>query len=348
MSATDQTGAETTNETLDETLDRLGADQHGVVTRAQLLAEGLTRRMVERRVRSKRLRVVHHGVYQVGPTLAPRGREMAAVLACGPGSFVSYRSAGGLWQILARTGASAPVVAPVVGPVDVTVVGRDAGRRRGIRAHRVARLTAEEVTLIDGIPVTSPARTILDLARILDGREMERALARAERRELFSRAELASLIERHRGRPGMKGLARLCRDLGGPALTRSEAEIRFLELVRSSGIAVPEVNVMVLGYEIDFFWRSAGLAVEVDGFAFHSSWHQVEADRRRDTRLAAAGIQVIRITWRQIVDVPTRTIVDLARILERRTVEPARAALRTEARGRRRRRVAGTDIEGAP
>jgi very-short-patch-repair endonuclease len=342
MTAIEQGVVETRSETIDETIDRLAADQHGVVGRAQLLAAGLTRRMVEVRVRSKRLRLVHRGVYQVGPTLAPRRREMAAVLACGPGSFVSYRSAAWLWEIVARPGAVAGVE-----PVDVTVIGRDAGRRRGIRAHRVGRLTEEEATVIERIPVTSPARTVLDLARILDGRELERAVARAERRALFSRDELASLIERHGGRPGMKGLARLVRDLGGPALTRSEAEIRFLDLVRSCGIAVPEANVMVLGYEIDFFWRSAGLAVEVDGFAFHSSRRQIEADRRRDTRLAAAGIQVIRVTWRQIVDVPIRTMVELAQALERKAVELAREAPRTDGRGRRRR-AAGTDIEGAP
>jgi very-short-patch-repair endonuclease len=338
----DETRSENRSESIDETIDRLAAEQHGVVTRAQLLAAGLTRRMVEGRVRSKRLRLVHRGVYQVGPTLVPRVREMAAVLACGPGSFVSYRSAGWLWEILARAGA-----ASVDAPVDVTVVGRDAGRRRGIRRHRVARLTAVEASVIERIPVTSPARTILDLARILDGRELERAMARAERRALFSRDELSSLIERHRRRPGMKGLVRLIRDFGGPALTRSEAETRFLELVRSCGLAVPEVNVMVLGYEIDFFWRPSGLAVEVDGFAFHSSRRQIEADRRRDTRLAAAGIQVIRITWRQIVDVPARTMVELAQALERKAVEPARAGPRTDGRGRRRR-TAQNGHRGSP
>jgi hypothetical protein len=126
-----------------------------------------------------------------------------------------------------------------------------------------------------------------------------------------------TLIERHRGRRGIWWLARLIRDLGGPALTRSEAEIRFLELVRSSGLPLPLVNVVVNRYEVDFLWRSARIAVEVDGFAFHSLRRRFESDHRRDTRLAAAGIQVIRITWRQIVDAPTRTMLDLGRAIDR-------------------------------
>lgn len=294
---------------IDETVDGLAAGQHGLVTRAQLLASGLTHRMIARRVRSKRLRPLHRGVYQAGPVMADRGREMGAVLACGPGSAVSYRSAGWLWEILARPADAEPV--------DVTVVGRDRRRRPGIRSHRVERLAAEETTGIEGIAVTTPARTVVDLASLRDRQELERAVARAERRELTTREELSSLIERHRGRPGIPWLATLIRDLGGPALTRSEAESRFLDLVRSSGLPPALVNVVVGGYEVDFLWPSAGIAVEVDGFAFHSSRRRFESDHRRDTRLAAAGIQVIRITWRQIVDAPTRTMVDVGRALDR-------------------------------
>lgn len=297
------------NHSIDETIDGLAAGQHGVVTRAQLLAAGLTPRMVWRRVRSKRLRPLHRGVYQAGPVMAARAREMAAVLACGPGSAVSYRSAGWLWDILAPPAAGEPV--------DVTVVGRDRSRRPGIRSHRVERLAPNEGTGIEGIPATTAGRTVVDLASVLDRQELERAVARAERREIVTREELSSLIERHRGRPGIPWLATLIRDLGGAALTRSEAEIRFLALVRSSGLPPPLVNVVVGGYEVDFFWPSAGIAVEVDGFAFHSSRRRFESDHRRDTRLAGEGVQVIQITWRQIVDAPTRTMLDLGRALDR-------------------------------
>lgn len=302
---------------IDEVIDGLASRQHGLVSRGQLLAAGLTPRMVGRRVAGKRLRPVHRGVYQAGPILPARGGAMAAVLACGPRSLVSCDSAGWLWEIRPRPAAGAPV--------DVTVCGRDRNRRPGIRVHRVARLAPDEATAVDGIPVTAPGRTILDLARVLDRRSLERAVALAERRELVTRKRLASLLARHHGRPGVAWLATLIRDHGGASLTRSEAESRFLELVRSVGLPRPQTNARVARYEVDFLWASAGLAVEVDGFAFHSSRRQFESDHRRDSRLAAAGIHVIRFTWRQIVDTPARSMVELAQALEKkRPHEPLR------------------------
>jgi very-short-patch-repair endonuclease len=287
----------------------LAARQHGVATRAQLIGVGLTPAQVRQRIRSKRFRLLHRGVYLVTGVRMPRTREMAAVLACGPGSVVSHRSAAALLGLLPHPREPAPV--------DVTVPGSDRGRRSGVRAHRVTSLGPDQVTEADGIPVTSAPRTILDLASVSSGRELERALARAERRELTNRAELMSLTADQRARRGIRGLRALLLDEGRGALTRSEAEERFLVLVRRAQLPAPEVNVVVSGYEIDFLWRTERLAVEVDGFAHHSSKATFESDRRRDATLLARGFRVVRITWRQITDEPEAVLVRLAQALAR-------------------------------
>lgn len=295
------------NRSTDERVAEVAAAQHGVVTRAQAIGAGLTPRMIAGRLRSGRLRSVHRGVYRIGPLSPPRSREMSAVLACGPGAVVSHRSAAWLWDLVSPPAAT--------WPVDVTVPGRDRSRRPGIRAHRVAALGAADTAMVEGIPVTAPVRTVVDLARVVVSGELERAVARAERQGLVTRGELSALIVRYRGRPGLPRLRAVVEGAGGPALTRSEAESLFLRLVRKVGLPAPEVNVTVQGYELDFLWPSAGIAVEVDGFAFHSSRPVFESDRRRDLRLAAAGIQVIRVTWRRLVDEPGATMVELGQTL---------------------------------
>lgn len=297
------------------------ARQHGVVTRAQLVEVGLTPDAIDGRVRSKRLRPLHRGVYVpgslVGPLLPPRAREMAAVLACGPGATVSHGSAASLWSITPERGDGLPV--------HVTVPGDRT--RPGIRVHRVRTLAAEETAVLDGIPVTTPARTLLDLAAHLRARDLEQAIARAERLDLTDARELLALLERRRPRRGVRLLRSLIGEGGRPALTRSAAEERFLGLTRQGKLPVPEANARVAGFEVDFLWRSEAVAVEVDGFAYHSSRRTFESDRQRDAELAARGIQVVRVTWRQITGEPHAVLVRLARTL-------ALAEARREANGR--------------
>lgn len=287
----------------------LASRQHGLVTRTQLLGIGLTSRVVDGRVKAKRLWPVHRGVYQVGPVVPPHAREMAAVLACGPGAVVSHRSAAALWQLLPRGGESAPV--------EVTIPRRDRGRRPGIRAHRVPALEAADVAVVEGVPVTTPGRTLLDLAFAASSRDLEHAVARAERKQLTSRRELAELIERHPKRRGVRALRALLQDGTEPAMTRSEAEAILLSLTRKARLPRPKVNVTVGRHEVDFLWRRERLVVEVDGFAFHSSQIQFENDRRRDAELAAQGYQVIRVTWRQLVNEREVVLALLVRTLTR-------------------------------
>ncbi|MGH2990597.1 MAG: hypothetical protein ACRDMA_12180, partial [Solirubrobacterales bacterium] len=162
----------------------------------------------------------------------PGARELGAVLACGPGAVVSHCAAAGLWKLLP--------VAPEV--IDVTVPGRDCRRTDGICVHRVVALDRRDVLKLGGIPVTAPARTILDLSAVVAPRELERALAEAQARHLVRRSELLSLLARVGPRPGVPALRPLLDPDASPALTRSEAEERFLALIRATELPHPEVN----------------------------------------------------------------------------------------------------------
>ena len=167
------------------------------------------------------------------------------------------------------------------------------GRRPNIRVHRVS-LTVADITTLEGIPVTSALRTLRDLSAVLTSRELERVLALAERQRRVDPETLRSLAAQHTGRPGAPLLRALLQIETEPALTRSEAEERFLALVRKAQLPAPETNVKLSGYEVDFLWRQERLVVEVDGFAFHSSREDFEADRRRDARLTARGLNDTR------------------------------------------------------
>ncbi len=299
----------------------LAASQHGVVTRAQLVALGLSSSAIGRRMRSGRLGVLHRGVYLVGPVAPPGAAEMAAVLATGEGAVVSHRSALHLWSgSPSPLPAGAPCTmhgAPPGGPappVDVTVAA-NRGRRPGIRVHRVPGLDPDERTLVEGIPVTTPARTLLDMAAVVGARELEHIVARAEREGQVTRDDLAALLARHPRKHGAGALRSVLEATGGPALTRSEAEARTLALLREAGLPPPETNVRVGPYELDVFWRTAGIAVEVDGFAHHATRPRFEGDRRRDAWLAASGITVIRLSWRQITERRTATAVQVGQAL---------------------------------
>jgi predicted transcriptional regulator of viral defense system len=264
----------------DQAVADLAACQHALVTRTQLLAAGLSPDAVRWRVRSRQLEPVQRGAYQVGPLAAPRAREMAAVLACGAGAVISHRSAAVLWQ-LCMDGDRARTV-------DVTVTRGDRGRRSGIRVHRV-RLRPQDVTTLDGIPVTALARTIFDLASEAGSRELRQAFALGSRQRDTIHAELRELIGRHRKRHGIPLLRALLDSEIPPAATRSEAEERFLDLVRTAQLPRPEVNARIERREVDFLWRPQRIVVEVDGFAFHSSRTRFERDRLRDAVLAARG-----------------------------------------------------------
>ncbi len=268
----------------------LAGRQHGVVTRGQLLAAGIERTLIDRRIRTGVLRVVHRGIYLFGPVEAPLGREQAAVLACGPDAFLQRASAAHIWGLTGAERRPHPVQ-----------VATPAGRRRrrpGIEVRSVEMIEARELTKFEGVPTTTPPRTLRDLAAEVHPGTLERAIAEAIARGLTTMAELRDLACRHAGRPGAGAFREVLQ--GGVSFTRSKAERLFLRLVRRAGMPDPKVNARVAGYEVDFFWPDRRLAVEVDGRAFHVSPRAFERDRLRDAELDAAGVRVLRVTWRQL------------------------------------------------
>lgn len=290
----------------DAVIAAIASRQHGVVARRQLFEAGVSSRMIEHRLKKGRLCGLYRGVYRVGPLRARHEREMAAVLACGETAVLSHGSAGAAWELLLCRNR-----------VEVSVQGGRRAPGPGVLVHRVGELGGDETTQFEGMPITTPTRTLLDLAGSVGGRELEQALAKAERRKLVDRGDIEELLARYPRRSGTRALHAVLAAGTGPALTRSEAESRFLTLVRKARLDAPEANVPVAGYEVDFLWRRARLVVEIDGFAFHSSSGAFERDRQRDAELAAAGFNVVRVTWRQLTREPEALLVRLGQALVR-------------------------------
>ena len=276
----------------DRIISALAERQGGVVARRQLLARGVTSRQIERRLASGRLFRLHTGVYAVGHrVVGALGRRWAAVLACGDGAVLSDRSAGEAWEMRST---SAIVV-------DVTVRVNGARSRPGIRTHRRA-LAPDEVTELDGLPITTPERTLLDLAAGgLRGRALERVVDQAERMRLVDFGKVGRLVERHRGAPGIPSLkAVLTRYANASVETRSTLEDLLVELCDQHGIPRPAGNVVVEGWVRDFHWPHAGLVVEADSYAYHRSPSAMADDRARDVSLTLAGIRTLRFTGEQL------------------------------------------------
>ena len=296
-----------TRREIESILREIGQAQHGIATRAQLLRRGLASHTIDRMVSAGRVIVLRRGLYQIGPQPAGRAAETVAVLACGPAGRISHGSAAVYHGVLDATNAQRAV--------EVTVPRDNRRRIEGVRLHRVRDLFPDEVTILDGIPITTPARTLLDIAETMTSREVEQALATAHRKGLVTREEMRTMVERHPRHRGAPLLRRLLDAEGDPAFTRSRAEERLLDIVRSGRLPQPELNVRLLGHEVDFLWREARVVAEVDGYAFHSSKESFAADRRRDAELAAGGYRILRFTWSDVTEARLATVVRLAQAL---------------------------------
>ena len=293
----------------DAAIDEIAARQHGVVARSQLIAAGISQNRIEYRLECGVLTSLYRGVYEVRSASGPRTRELAAVLATGAGGFVSHRAAAAVLEFLPPLPAAAPVEISTLR--DVRIGGA------AIRIHRVSGLESDEVMVREGLPLTSPARTIIDLAGVCGSRDLERALRTALRRELVTPVDLEVLLARYPRRAGRGRLRALMEADEDPAFVRSEAERRFHDLVRGAGLPRPKTNVVVEGFEVDFLWPHERLIIEVDGRAYHDGDHAFETDRARDAVLMAAGYRTMRVTWRQIVREPRQLLVKLAQALVR-------------------------------
>jgi very-short-patch-repair endonuclease len=291
----------------DRAVAELARRQKGVVARRQLLQLGVSPRTIDTWLGSSRLHLLHRGVYLLGHASPPTGaQEMAAILACGSRSAISHASAAALLAISQRQ--------PEI--VEVTVVARRPPNRPGIRVHQTTFLQpGRDVRTRDGIPVTSPARTILDLAARLPIGELERMVAEAQVLRLVRRRELVEQLELHPRRRGTRALRTLLEAEDRPARTRSRAERKLLRLVRSARLLSPQVNAKVGPYEVDLLWRDANLVVEFDSWMAHSNRRAFEADRSRDADLQTRGFRVIRVTWRQLEREPERLLARIAAAL---------------------------------
>ncbi len=269
-------------------LAALAEAQFGVVTSAQLVALGFSSSAISRMVGSGRLVPLYRGVYAVGHAqLLARGRWLAAVLACGEGAALSHTKSASLSDLRNCERSL----------VDVTVAGRTRSGQRGIRLHRVRHLHPDDVTEIDGIRVTTIARTLLDLCDVLPAIQVRRAFEKAERMDRLDYRALRLVAERAHGRRALKVFLPLIAEDHSPAArAKSDLEARFLDFVRERDLPTPAVNSLVGGHEVDAHWSGTKLVVELDSWEFHRNKRSFHADRRKWLHLRSQGFDVLVVT----------------------------------------------------
>lgn len=281
--------------------------QHGVVAHRQLLELGLRRSSISWRVKSGRLHAVRHGVYAVGrPELSRHGRWMAGLLVCGPEAVLSHGSAAALWGF-----GSEPR-----GLVEASLPPNRRCRQPGIRAHRRAALRPGDVTEHEGIPVTSPVRTLIDQATRLPPARLERAVNEADKLDRVAADALYGALDDYRGVPGVASLRKLL-DPVHFRLSDSDLEQAMRPLAMTAGLPVPETKAWVNGYEVDFFWPELGIVVEADGLRYHRTAFQQRRGLARDQAHMATGLWPLRFSHWQVAREPAHVRKVLRRAAER-------------------------------
>jgi hypothetical protein len=256
----------------------------------QLRGLGLDRYWVRRRVENGFLHAVFRGVYSVGVrTVSMRGRYLAAVFACGPGAVLSHRSAADLWGLR-----------PNATRLEVTAATKRPGPP-GVEVHRTRVLERQDVTVRDGIPTTSVARTLLDLSAVVRASDLVTAIDRAERLRIFDLRAVLDVLDRANGRRGARALRRAVAAYE-PSTQKSELERRFKALLETApDIPSPTFNALIDGetgtHEVDANWPAHGVAVQLDSFEFHRTRRDRERDAVSDADLELAGHRVMRLTW---------------------------------------------------
>jgi very-short-patch-repair endonuclease len=281
----------------------LAGRQHGIVARRQLLALGFNAAEIQHRISRGRLHVVMRGVYAVGwPRLARERRWMAAVLACGDEAILSHRTAAALWVIGTERH----------GVTDVSVRRRCELRRPGLRVRSRPTVLQDDVMRQNGIPVTSPTRTLVDLATELSPRGVERAVNEADKRDLIDPETLRAALDRYEGEPGAPLLRKLL-DKRTFRLSDSDLEIFFRPIAAEAGLPFPLSKQVVNGWEVDFYWPALGLVVETDGLRYHRTASTQTRDARRDRAHALAGMTPLRFTHYEVKHEPATVRHELSR-----------------------------------
>jgi very-short-patch-repair endonuclease len=282
---------------------RIGRRQDNVISGEQLRAAGLGRGAIAHRVKAGAMQRLHIDVYLLGPAPPTQmALARAAALACGADAVVSHRSAARLYGLLPETSSD----------VDVTVAGRNLGRRRGIRRHRVKTLPPQDATVMNGLRITTIARTICDLAATESARDTELAFQEALYRRVLTHRDVQAVLAREptrRGAPIIRAL------LSDTRLTRSEKERKMLRLIKQAQLPKPLTNVRVHGYLADLYWPAHQLVVEFDGWDAHGHRLAFESNRKRDQILVAAGLRVLRVTDRQLEREPIAVVTRIAQAL---------------------------------
>jgi len=267
------------------------------------------------------LRASFYGVYSFGAApLTRNARWAAAVLACGHGALLSHRDAAALWRLIDFT----------QDVVDVTVEGASRGGPDGIRRHGARSLADADRAVHDGIPVTSIARTLVDLAAVLPPRLVQRAYEEGARQDLLRVGAIHDLLNRSRGKKGVRALrATLQVDPGFAARLKSELERMFRDLIRGSDTPMYEPNAKLCGYEVDAYWPEARLVVELESRSFHTSAFAAERDDTKTAELRLAGYEVLRLTYSMVERRPD-WVLDTVRTMRARGIA---ANARTDAPG---------------
>jgi Transcriptional regulator, AbiEi antitoxin len=283
--------------------------QHGVVSIRQLTGPlGYSRDAVVRASAAGRLHRLHRGVYAVGHTsLTQQGRCLAAVLACGPEALLSHDSAAWLWGVSTKSPLPPSVITPV-----------HRKPHAGIRLHSSRTLAPEDRALREGIPVTSLARTFLDVAATSRLSRLQRMIERSEELRLFDLGPVESVLARNRGHHGAGPLRRALALYRPAPFTRSGLERRFLALVQEAGLPQPATGLNEAGYELDLYWPSHRFAVELDTYETHGTRAAFERDRIRDEELKLHGIEMIRLTGTRLDREPAQVIARLSQPLSAR------------------------------
>jgi very-short-patch-repair endonuclease len=288
--------------TPEEVLGRIATSQHGVATRAQLLAAGMSVKEIKGRLRKKALIRVHPGVYRVGH-LAPsvEARYLAAVLACGEGALLSGPAAAHVWALLKGAAPVPEVTAPA--------------KRRipGVRTKRGRRGDARDATTHRGIPITTVPRTLVDLSSLLSLDALARACHEAGVKYRTTPRQVDAVLAKRPSSPGAGKLRRVLRGEARVALSRLES--RFLELLRDAGLPLPETNRPAGQRRVDCRWAEHRLTVELDSYRYHSSRHAWELDHRREREAHARGDEFRRYTHGDVFDAPRQMLTELAGLL---------------------------------
>jgi very-short-patch-repair endonuclease len=290
--------------TVESELDRIASSARGLVTRAQLLAAGVTPQEIKSRVRSGALLREHRGVYRVGhraPTI--EATYLAAVLAAGEGAVLSGLAAAHLLGLVKGT------------PPPPEVTARTERRIDGVRTHRCRFLDARETTRFRGIPMTSVPRTLVDIAAELSPEALARACHEAGVRYGTTPRMVEAVLAR---RPNSRGARKLRRVIHGDVhVTLSKLEKRALELLRDERFPLPVTNRPAGGRRVDCRWPEHRLTVELDGYRFHNSRYSWEQDRRREREARARGDEFRRYTYTDVMEDPTLMLAELDSLLPR-------------------------------